>query len=324
MLTYKFVLLCIITLVETHSNHLTDMEEIRVVIVGKTGAGKSSLANVLLNNSAFVTGIGSNSITEKAQSATAEVKFPGFIGNKRLVVVDTPGMFCTRRNNDEIAKVISRCVEMLIPGPHVFIYAISGSERFTDEDLKTFNQLKLRFGDDFTNHAIVVFTKIDPNEVSEFANSQTEELKNILAECNNSRTHINTKTPRDCLTTEVDSILKLIYETVQKNGGNHYNSFMFRQAEKRREDEKKREEEKLRMEREREFLKWKLQEAEAKRKEDEKKREEEEKKRHEESGSNRKTTDRWEEKRDGEKETEQLENAISMFVDRYSGRRDTG
>ncbi|XP_050389511.1 GTPase IMAP family member 7 [Patella vulgata] len=323
MMTYQLMFLCLIVLAKTYGDRFTDMEEIRVVLVGKTGVGKSSLANVLLNKDAFVTGIGSSSITQMTQSERVTIKFPGF-DRKKLVIIDTPGLFCTRANNDEIAEEIGRCVEMSLPGPHVFVYVISGSERFTKEDLNTFNHLKLRFGDDFINHVIVVFTKIHPNEVSEFAKSHTKELKDILAQCNNYHTHINTKTPRDRLTREIASIWKLIYETVQKNDCTHYTSFMFKQAEKRREDDKKREEEKLRLEREvlrqaaakekkrekekqqwekeKEILQKKNEELEAKRKEEEMKRKKEETKRKEEIKEEEKKREEREKKRKEEKE----------------------
>ncbi|XP_050389540.1 GTPase IMAP family member 7 [Patella vulgata] len=230
MLMYQLVILCLTVLAKTYGVLYKDQDEVRVVLVGKTGVGKSSLGNALLKMELFEAHGGFKSVTEKSTRASAEVDFPGF-GKKNLVVVDTPGLFCTKNANDVTAEEIGRCVEMSLPGPHVFIYVISGSERFTDEDFNTFVQLQERFGGDVFRHLVVVFTKEKPSEF-------TDELEDILEKCDKRYAYINTKTPQGRPTKEVDEILELILKTVQMNHGKHYTSFMYKQAAKRREEEK--------------------------------------------------------------------------------------
>ncbi|KAK6194872.1 hypothetical protein SNE40_000409 [Patella caerulea] len=234
MSMYQLMILCLIVLPKTYGDHFKDLEEIRVVVVGKTGVGKSSLANVLLKKEAFVALDGFDSVTESTQSSRAVVEFPG-LGTKELIVVDTPGLFSTRNSNNVTTKEIGRCVEMLLPGPHVFIYVISASESFAREELNTFNQLHERFGGDVFRHMIVVFTKkYLPNQPV-----FTNDLKAIITKCNNRYAYIKIETPRDRPTKQINAIMKLIYETVQTNRGTHYTSLMFEEATQRREEEAK-------------------------------------------------------------------------------------
>ncbi len=61
---------------------------LRVVMLGKTGNGKSSVSNHLVGDRVFKTGSNSNSITQTCEAVTFEM-----LGRK-ILLVDTPGRFC--------------------------------------------------------------------------------------------------------------------------------------------------------------------------------------------------------------------------------------
>ncbi|CAF0861701.1 unnamed protein product [Rotaria sordida] len=59
--------------------------EIRMILLGKTGAGKSSVGNTILGAKLFEAKLNPNGVTKQCGSATRDFE------QKRLFVVDTPG-----------------------------------------------------------------------------------------------------------------------------------------------------------------------------------------------------------------------------------------
>ncbi|XP_047463730.1 GTPase IMAP family member 8-like [Mugil cephalus] len=208
--------------------------KLRMVLFGRTGVGKSSSGNTILGRRAFKSTVSSASVTSECQKGTAE--FEGQI----LAVVDTPGLFDTRLNQQDVMTEIYRCMSFSVPGLHVFLVVIKPN-RFTEEEQETVKIIQEIFGKEAARYMMVLFTHGDDLEadgVSVDDLTRGNKALNELIERCGGRFHVFNNRDRD--PSQVRDLLKKINKMVQRNGGKHYTNEMFREAERaiRKETEK--------------------------------------------------------------------------------------
>src|SRR3954447_3625035 len=133
---------------------MTETETKNILLIGRSGRGKSTLANVIVNiENKFKE-------SEKSISETRNVQYEKFEdkeNNIKYLVVDTPGIGDTKMSDNEILDIIAEAVYLVKDGVNQVFFVIGS--RFDEYEMATYNLLRTTiFDENIAKHTTITRT----------------------------------------------------------------------------------------------------------------------------------------------------------------------
>lgn len=137
--------------------------------------------------------------------------------DRKVSIVDTPGLFDTSLPEHKVKREISKCINMSAPGPHAILLVIKVGP-FTNEEQDAVKQVEEIFGEDAWRYTMILFTQEDEADVD--VKEAGPELQKVLRRVQNRHLVLNNHRADD--RSQVLELLEKMEQMVAENGGEFY------------------------------------------------------------------------------------------------------
>lgn len=128
-------------------------KDLAIVVLGKTGVGKSATANSVLGEKIFREDLHTEPVTQTLECQTRR------INGREISVIDTPGLHDTDYQQDKMKTEVAEIKRILKNGIDAFIYVLSvAAPRLNEADVEAIQTVENEFGANIQASCILVYS----------------------------------------------------------------------------------------------------------------------------------------------------------------------